>query len=219
MYNFARKDHAEAAVEAARERLDTAIRTTRARRNSATEQFANFWVTPDGDIPAGTVDVPAKGEAFYLRFDVENETWERSGADSVEIWNIGAAIQEGNTDTDVKFQIYEDAFGVFWVLDAGKPQLTIQAPQGGIPSANEYIFGSVVCKILESSGGEWSDTGRTERIFNPTTETELRDGLRLGWAIWDGSEYVLVSKLCRDTRDFEEPDPFPGANIGGGGIP
>jgi hypothetical protein len=106
----------------------------------------------------------------------------------------------------------------FWPTAAGGSALTIQAPSGGIPAASNYSFGSAVCKILRSDGGTWKDTGETETIYNPSTEDECTDGLRLGWAVEDGSVHVLISKLCGDNRTFtpaeelnpDEVDPITG---------
>ena len=55
-------------------------------------------------------------------------------------------------------------------------------------------------------------------MFNPSTEVQLVHdpfgseelGLGLGFAVWDGSHYVLASKLCNDDRLFFPPfEPLP----------
>ena len=125
-------------------------------------------------------------------------------------------------------QVLFDLHGVPWATaqaQAGEsrpPLVTIQAPPEGIPAAESgYIFGSAVCKVLISDPqepGHWVDGGKTEEVFNPSINIELINdptesenlGLGLGLAVWDGSHYVLASKLCNDDRLFFPPfEPLP----------
>lgn len=95
----------------------------------------------------------------------------------------------------------------------GQPQITFAAPSGGIPAASGYVAGFATCDILESDSGTWKDTGRTVTVYSLATEAICADGYRLGWAIWDGSNYIAVSQLCGDDRTYSAPD-----EIGAGGV-
>jgi hypothetical protein len=96
-----------------------------------------------------------------------------------------------------------------WPSATVEPAITIQAPAAGILSANGLVFGSAQCDVLIGDGSEWKKAGTAE-VWNPV-ETEdgsavLTEGLRLGWCLFDGSRYVLISKLCRDDRTFVAAD-------------
>lgn len=94
-----------------------------------------------------------------------------------------------------------------WPSPGGFSALTIQAPDTGIPGANNYTFGMAECDVMQLVDGKWKKTDRKEEIYNPQASATLTEGLRLGWAVNDGSAWVLISKLCDDDRDFVEPDP------------
>lgn len=102
-----------------------------------------------------------------------------------------------------------------WPSPVSPTGLTIQAPAEGIPAANNYTPGSASCKIMQIVDGTWKDTGETEDVLNPSTEVILKEGLRLGWPIWDGSAYVVISKLCGDNREFVEPSTIEQVPIEG----
>jgi hypothetical protein len=106
------------------------------------------------------------------------------------------------------------------VPSIGKNNITVQAPATGIPAASNYEFGVETCIILscDSDTGIWKDSGTTVAVHNPSNEDELTEGLRLGWAIWDGAKYILISKLCGDDRTFEaaeELDLLDPVDVGG----
>ena len=84
--------------------------------------------------------------------------------------------------------------------------ITVQGPAGGIPAATNYTFGMADCAVMVNDDGTWKDTGTIETVYNPSIEAQLTDGLRLGWAAWDGSQYVLISELCNDDRTFVTPE-------------
>ena len=98
--------------------------------------------------------------------------------------------------------VKEGDYAFFVQMPETMPNLTIQAPAGGIPEANNYQFGSVDCAVLQCDGDTWKDSGVTEKIYNPANEVKCSEGLRLGWAQWDGAKYVLISALCNDDRTF-----------------
>ena len=96
--------------------------------------------------------------------------------------------------------------GVAWFVARQRTDITIQAPAGGIPAATNYAFGSADCIVLVNDGGTWKNSGTTETVYNPSVEAQPAEGLRLGWAAWDGSQYVLISVLCNDDRTFVAPE-------------
>lgn len=157
-----------------------------------------FYKTPPGGIPA-----PAAGQFMIssadcrlLKINDDNNQLVETNTDE-KVYSLEPIA--GDTLIEVS-QIN----GVPFAKVSAVSSLTIQAPAAGIPAAINYQYGSAVCSILQADDTDtWDDTGRTETIYNPSTEIELTEGLRQGWAIWDGSRYVLISKLCGDNRAFE----------------
>ena len=139
----------------------------------------------------------------------------RNGSQLVPTGKIETIYSDAAIEADT-IVLVRQAGGIPFAISnqASRPTLiTIQAPADGIPAAFDYIFGSEICNVLISDPndpGHWVDSGRTEEVFNPSTEVQLVHdptqaeplGFGLGFAVWDGAKYVLISRLCNDTRIF-----------------
>ena len=119
-FNFKRREHAEAAIEAANERLNAPLRRLGVSSGQFDNETTMFWVTPDGAVAGGSIDAPVKFDAYVLEFDTNAESWARvqsSGSDAatLEVWNVGPPIADNADNLLPKLRAREDAFGVLWV--------------------------------------------------------------------------------------------------------
>ena len=115
-------------------------------------------------------------------------------------------LTDGKFKTKIKSHQCVVSYRPQFKLPTGSPLITIQAPEGGIPAASNYNFTPVNCDVLIRDGNRWVNTGETKFIYNPARTISVDTGLRIGFAMFDGQDYVLISTLCDDDREFVPPE-------------
>ena len=169
-----------------------------ARQMPTPRRQARYYVTPAAGIPAPPAGehTVSSADCMLLKFDATQSAF--VPVRDEKVYSLQAFPGEMLVRVE---QINGRPFVVSQPAD-----ITIQAPAGGIPAANNYDFGSADCTVMVNDGGTWKNSGSTVQVYNPSTEAQPTEGLRLGWAVWDGSQYIFVSVLCDDTRTFVAPE-------------